>query len=55
MLDYFTTVIRAFGSFVSMLFELPFIGAVSYGHMILGLYVSALVLFRLIGSLRGGA
>ena len=52
MLDYFTTVIRAFGSFVAMLFELPFIGAVSYGHMILGLYVSAVVLFYLVGRLK---
>lgn len=52
MLDYFITVIRAFGEFVSMFFELPFIGPVSYGHMILGLYVSAVVLFFLMGRLK---
>lgn len=52
MLDYFNTIIQAFGNFVAMLFELPFIGAVSYGHMILGLYVSAVVLFYLVGRLK---
>lgn len=52
MLDFFITVIRAFGSFVAMLFELPFVGSVSYGHMILGLYVAAVVLFYLIGRLK---
>lgn len=52
MLDYFNAVIRAFGSFVSMLFELPFIGAISYGHMILGLYVSAMVLFYLVRRIK---
>lgn len=52
MLDYFTAVINAFGKFVSMLFTLPFIGAVSYGHMILGLYVSAVVLFYLVRRVK---
>ncbi|MCM1342670.1 MAG: hypothetical protein NC305_04010 [Lachnospiraceae bacterium] len=52
MLEYFSTVIRAFGSFVAMLFELPFIGAISYGHMILGLYVSAVVLLYLVGRVK---
>lgn len=52
MLDYFTAVINAFGKFVSMLFDLPFIGAVSYGHMILGLYVSSVVLIYLGGKFK---
>lgn len=52
MMDFFMAVIQAFGSFVSMLFDLPFVGAVSYGHMILGLYVSAVVLFYLVGRLK---
>lgn len=52
MLDYFTSVINAFGQFVSMLFELPFIGAISFGHMLLGLYVSAVVFFYLIGRVK---
>lgn len=52
MLDYFTTVINAFGRFVAMLFELPFIGAVSYGHMILALYISAVVLIFLGGKFK---
>lgn len=52
MLGYFDTVIHAFGDFVSMLFDLPFIGPVSYGYMILGLYVSAVVLFYLVRRLK---
>lgn len=52
MLDYFMAVIQAFGDFISMLFELPFIGSVSYGHMILGLYISAIVLFYLVGRVK---
>lgn len=52
MLDYFTAVINAFGRFVSMFFDLPFMGSVSYGHMILALYISAVVLFFLGGRFK---
>ena len=44
MADFFDLIWQIFRSFVSMLFELPFYGSISYGHLILAIYIAALVL-----------
>lgn len=52
MLDFLKALIGSFGEFVSLLFTLPFYGNVSYGHMLLALYVTAMVLIYLGGKFR---
>lgn len=52
MADYIEYFISMFVAFVKAIFELPFIGAVSYGYMLLGIYVVALLLFVLGSRLR---
>lgn len=52
MAEYIEYFISMFVAFVKALFELPFIGAVSYGYMLLGIYVVALLLFVLGSRLR---
>lgn len=52
MLDYLNTVISSFGKFVTMLFELPFYGGVSWGYMLLALYIVALLLIFLGGRYK---
>lgn len=52
MLDYLNTVISCFGKFVMMLFELPFYGSVSWGYMLLALYIVALLLIFLGGRYK---
>lgn len=49
MLDYLNTIISCFGKFVKMLFELPFYGGISWGYMLLTLYIIA-VLFIFLGG-----
>lgn len=52
MLDFFNAIIGIFKDFMDLLFRLPFIGNVSYGHMLLAIYFSALVLFLIAGRLK---
>ena len=52
MLDFIQALITIFGRFVRMLFELPFYGNVTYGYLLLAIYIVALVLFFLVGRLR---
>lgn len=49
MLDYLNTIISSFGKFVMMLFDLPFYGSISWGYMLLTLYIIA-VLFIFLGG-----
>lgn len=52
MLEFFNVIIGVFKDFIDLLFRLPFIGNVSYGHMLLAIYFSALVLFLIAGRLK---
>lgn len=52
MLDYLNTVISCFGKYVKMLFELPFYGTLSWGYMLLALYIVALLLIFLGGRYK---
>lgn len=52
MEDFLTSMWTAFASFVQMLFELPFYGGISYGHLILAIYIAALVFGFLIGRVK---
>lgn len=52
MLDFINAMIEIFGKFVKMIFELPFYGNVTYGYLILAIYVAAIILFFLIGRMR---
>lgn len=52
MLDWFVAVIGVFKDFIDMLFRLPFYGSISYGHMLLAIYFSALIFFMIAGRLK---
>lgn len=52
MLDCIKALINAFGSFVKVLFELPFIPPLSFGHMLLAIYVVGMILIFLIGKVK---
>ena len=52
MLDYLNTIISSFGKFVKMLFGLPFYGSISWGYMLLSLYIIAVLLFFLGGRYK---
>lgn len=52
MLDWLDFVASMFGKFVQMLFRLPFYGDVSYGFMLVAVYVIALLLVFLVGRLK---
>lgn len=52
MTEYIEYFITMFGQFVTALFNLPFIGSVSYGFMLLGIYIIALILFVFGSRLR---
>lgn len=52
MLDFIVALIDIFGKFVKMLFELPFYGNVTYGHLILAIYIAAIILFYVIGHMK---
>lgn len=44
MIEFLGIVIESFGKYVTMLFELPFYGTVSWGIMLLSLYIFAVIL-----------
>ena len=52
MVHDLNTVISCFGKYVKMLFELPFYGTVSWGYMLLALYIVALLLIFLGGRYK---
>lgn len=52
MLDFINTMIQIFGKFVKMLFELPFYGNVTFGYLLLAIYIAAIILIFLIGRMR---
>ncbi len=52
MFEFVTAMIDIFAKFVKMLFELPFYGNVTYGYLLLAIYVAAIILFFLIGRMR---
>jgi len=52
MLDWLMGIAEIFGNFVKMLFELPFYGSVSYGYILLAVYVMALILIFLGGRFK---
>lgn len=52
MLEFIETVIDIFGKFVRMLFNLPFYGSVTYGYLLLAIYVAAIVLIFLMGRMK---
>lgn len=52
MLDFVSALLSAFGEFVKMLFALPFYGNISYGNMLVAIYVIGMILFFLIGRMR---
>lgn len=52
MQQFFTTIFAVLKSIIDMLFELPFIGSVSYGHMLIAIYLIALLLFIIVGRLK---
>lgn len=52
MQEFLSALWTAFSSFVEMLFELPFYGGVSYGHLLLAVYIVALVFSFLIGRVK---
>lgn len=52
MLEFIEAMIKIFGNFVKMFFELPFYGNVTYGYLLLAIYVAAVILFFLIGRMK---
>lgn len=52
MLDFINTMIEIFGKFVKMLFALPFYGNVTYGYLLLAIYIAAIILLFLIGRMK---
>jgi len=52
MLDFIQTMIKIFGDFVKMFLAAPFYGTVSYGYLLLAIYIVAIILIFLIGRQR---
>lgn len=52
MLDFWETLIQIFGKFVYMLFELPFYGNVTYGFLLLAIYIAVLIFGFVIGRMK---
>ena len=52
MLDFIVALIEIFGKFVKMFFELPFYGNVTYGYLLLGISITAMVFYFLISRMR---
>lgn len=52
MADFLESLIEIFGKYVVMLFELPFYGNVTYGYLLLAIYIAALILSFIIGRMK---
>lgn len=52
MLDWFKALANIFNSFVKMLFDLPFYGGVTFGYVLLAVYVIALILIYVGGKFK---
>ena len=52
MLEFLNSLIEIFKKYVVMLFSLPFYGNVTFGYLLLAIYISALVLGFIIGRMK---
>lgn len=52
MLEFISSLIEIFGKFVKMLFQLPFYGTVTYGYLLLAIYITAIILIFIVGRIK---